>query len=104
MCHPVNDKSRVMQMAELRQLMFGKEGSSSQLPWPAWQQGFFFSDRPGLQWGLVQRAGGPCGLLAAMQVLCCAMLCCAVLTMFCCAVSCSTVPCYASRAVLAVLC
>ena len=65
-------------MVELRQLMFGKEGSSSQLPWPAWHQGFFFSKRPGLGWGLVQRAGGPCGLLAVMQVLTCAMLCCVI--------------------------
>lgn len=56
-----------MQMAEVQQLLFGKDGSINQLPWPAWQQGFFFSEQPGLQYGLVQIAGGPCGLLAAMQ-------------------------------------
>ena len=55
-------------MAEMRHLLFGKEGSSSQLPWPSWKQGFFFCDRAGLSFGLVQRQGGPCGLLAAVQV------------------------------------
>lgn len=30
-------------------------------------QGFFFATRPGLQFGLVQKEGGPCGLLAAVQ-------------------------------------
>ena len=53
-----------LQMLEMRQLLFGKEG----LPWLAWKQGFFFCDRPGLGLGLVQRQGGPCGLLAALQV------------------------------------
>ena len=57
-----------LQMLEMRQLLFGKEGNGSQLPWLAWKQGFFFCDRPGLGFGLVQRQGGPCGLLAALQV------------------------------------
>ena len=57
-----------LQMAEMRHLLFGKEGSSSQLPWPSWKQGIFFCDRAGLSFGLVQRQGGPCGLLAAVQV------------------------------------
>ncbi len=30
-------------------------------------QGFFFSRKLGLQFGLVQREGGPCGVLAAVQ-------------------------------------
>ena len=67
-------------MSEMRQLLFGKAGGSSQLPWPAWKQGFFFCTRPGLSFGLVQQQGGPCGLLAAVQVcadgvmtLCCVM-------------------------------
>lgn len=34
-----------------------------------WQQGLFFDEHPppGLEWGLVQASGGPCGLLAAVQ-------------------------------------
>jgi hypothetical protein len=34
-----------------------------------WQQGLFFAATPprGLEWGLVQVSGGPCGLLAALQ-------------------------------------
>ena len=63
----------LLQMADVRQLLFGKQGMSSQLPWPFWKQGFFFSDRPGLSFGLLQRQGGPCGLLAAVQV---ALVCC----------------------------
>ena len=58
----------LLQLADMRQLLFGKQGMSSQLPWPSWKQGFFFSDKPGLSFGLVQRQGGPCGLLAALQV------------------------------------
>ena len=58
----------LLQMSEMRQLLFGRQGSGSQLPWPAWKQGFFFCCRPGLSFGLVQQQGGPCGLLAAMQV------------------------------------
>lgn len=34
---------------------------------PSWQQGFFFSQQPGLKYGLVQLQGGPCGVLAAVQ-------------------------------------
>jgi hypothetical protein len=30
-------------------------------------QGFFFSDKPELQFGLVQLEGGPCGVLAGVQ-------------------------------------
>ena len=29
--------------------------------------GFYFSDQRNLEFGLVQRRGGPCGVLAAMQ-------------------------------------
>ncbi len=56
------------QMLAMRHLLFGDEGCSGQLPWPAWKQGFFFCERPELLFGLMQRQGGPCGLLAAMQV------------------------------------
>ena len=57
------------QMLAMRHLLFGDEGCGSQLPWPAWKQGFFFCKRPELLFGLTQRQGGPCGLLAAIQVL-----------------------------------
>ncbi len=50
-------------MRALRQLLWGTQGG----PPPSWKQGFFFSTRPGLQFGLVQRQGGPCGVLAAVQ-------------------------------------
>jgi hypothetical protein len=30
-------------------------------------QGFFFNDKPRLQFGLVQLEGGPCGVLAGVQ-------------------------------------
>ena len=33
----------------------------------SWKQGFFFSNKSGLQFGLVQNQGGPCGVLAAVQ-------------------------------------
>ncbi|GMH36080.1 hypothetical protein BSKO_03948 [Bryopsis sp. KO-2023] len=36
-------------------------------PSDTWKQGFYFNDRPGLSFGLVQRQGGPCGVLAAVQ-------------------------------------
>jgi len=57
------------QMLAMRHLLFDDAGCSSQLPWPAWKQGFFFCEKPELQFGLMQRQGGPCGLLAAVQVL-----------------------------------
>lgn len=34
-----------------------------------WKQGFYFSDDPLFSYGLVQTAGGPCGVLAAVQAL-----------------------------------
>lgn len=36
-------------------------------PSSTWKQGFFFSQVEGLQFGLVQIQGGPCGVLAAVQ-------------------------------------
>ncbi len=57
------------QMLAMRHLLFDDAGCSSQLPWPAWKRGFFFCEKPELQFGLMQRQGGPCGLLAAVQVL-----------------------------------
>lgn len=36
-------------------------------PSSTWKQGFFFSQAEGLQFGLVQQQGGPCGVFAAVQ-------------------------------------
>ena len=59
-----------VQMQAMQQLLWASPpGGQQTLQWPAWKQGFFFCKHPGLQWGLVQRQGGPCGVLAAVQVL-----------------------------------
>ncbi|KXZ46708.1 hypothetical protein GPECTOR_41g672 [Gonium pectorale] len=50
-------------MRQLRALLWGDQGQ----PPPSWKQGFFFNRAPGLQFGLLQRNGGPCGVLAALQ-------------------------------------
>ena len=42
-------------------------GPNRHSPPPSWVQGFYFSDNPKLAFGLVQRDGGPCGVLAAVQ-------------------------------------
>jgi len=42
-------------------------GSPNGFPPDSWKQGFFFCHKPGLQFGLVQSNGGPCGVLAAVQ-------------------------------------
>lgn len=50
--------------AAIKELLFAKQGGRQ----PAsWIQGFFFSQQHGLEYGLVQREGGPCGVLAAVQ-------------------------------------
>ena len=48
----------------LRSLVFGHYGGQNP---ESWKQGFIFNTRPGLQFGLVQTEGGPCGVLAAVQ-------------------------------------
>ncbi|KAG2484736.1 hypothetical protein HYH03_016483 [Edaphochlamys debaryana] len=50
-------------MRAVRLLLWGKHGQ----PPPSWKQGFYFCRHPGLQFGLVQRQGGPCGVLAGVQ-------------------------------------
>lgn len=50
-------------MRQLRQLLWGSQGQ----PPPSWKQGFFFNRHQGLQFGLVQKQGGPCGVLAGVQ-------------------------------------
>uniref|UniRef100_A0A383VRI7 Deubiquitinating enzyme MINDY-3/4 conserved domain-containing protein n=1 Tax=Tetradesmus obliquus TaxID=3088 RepID=A0A383VRI7_TETOB len=52
------------QQRQLSKVLWGDEVAK---PDAAWQQGLVFCDTPGLEWGLVQLAGGPCGVLAAVQ-------------------------------------
>ncbi|GIL67924.1 hypothetical protein Vafri_21194 [Volvox africanus] len=52
-------------MRQVKQLLWGAQGQ----PPPSWKQGFFFNRHPGLQFGLLQKQGGPCGVLAAVQAL-----------------------------------
>jgi hypothetical protein len=60
--------ARPISMAEagdLRKVVFGKTAKASFNS--AWTQGFFAASTQGLSYGLVQTAGGPCGLLATVQ-------------------------------------
>lgn len=52
-----------------RDVIFGAEAEAATRVFPpSWrQQGLFFSQCDGLRWGIVQRKGGPCGVLAATQ-------------------------------------
>lgn len=52
------------QQRQLAQLVWGEPGVQ---PEAAWQQGLIWNDAPGLEWGLLQLSGGPCGVLAAVQ-------------------------------------
>ena len=53
----------------LRQLTFGAaSATNTQMFSQSWkQQGFYFTQHAALPFGLVQRDGGPCGLIAAVQ-------------------------------------
>lgn len=58
------EKLSAADAAALKELLFAKQGGRQ----PAsWIQGFFYSQQDGLDYGLVQREGGPCGVLAAVQ-------------------------------------
>jgi hypothetical protein len=60
--------ARPISMAEagdLKKVVFGKTAKASFNS--AWTQGFFAASTQGLSYGLVQTAGGPCGLLATVQ-------------------------------------
>eukprot|EP00960_Hanusia_phi_P076173 768524-Hanusia_phi.AAC.6 len=49
---------------ELRSTVFG----NARIPFPSsWRQGFFFNPLTRLKYGLVQKEGGPCGVLACVQ-------------------------------------
>uniref|UniRef100_A0A6U4VFS2 Deubiquitinating enzyme MINDY-3/4 conserved domain-containing protein n=3 Tax=Hemiselmis andersenii TaxID=464988 RepID=A0A6U4VFS2_HEMAN len=52
--------------ADLKAMVFGEGGARSTFN-SAWMQGFFQSPHSGLEYGLVQVAGGPCGVLASVQ-------------------------------------
>ena len=55
---------------DLKTLIFGSAKLCFSVEWR--RQGFYFSAHQGLEYGLVQEKGGPCGLLASVQawVLC----------------------------------
>ena len=60
--HPISYKEAVA----LRRIVFGTAtGCSFNQEWK--RQGFFFCDLPGIEFGLIQLKGGPCGLLASLQ-------------------------------------
>ncbi|KAI6645852.1 hypothetical protein LOD99_13111 [Oopsacas minuta] len=60
--HPISYKEAV----SLRNIVFGSStGRSFNHEWK--RQGFFFCDLPGIEFGLIQLKGGPCGLLAVIQ-------------------------------------
>jgi len=54
----------VRQAAELKDIIFGNRKQKFN---SAWMQGFFQSKAEGLGYGVVQTAGGPCGVLATVQ-------------------------------------
>ncbi|KAA0714281.1 putative ubiquitin carboxyl-terminal hydrolase MINDY-4 [Triplophysa tibetana] len=49
----------------LKEILFGSPMACFTEEWK--QQNFTFSDIPGLKYGIVQKKGGPCGILAAVQ-------------------------------------
>uniref|UniRef100_A0A673IUE5 Ubiquitin carboxyl-terminal hydrolase MINDY n=1 Tax=Sinocyclocheilus rhinocerous TaxID=307959 RepID=A0A673IUE5_9TELE len=49
----------------LKEIIFGSPMACFTEEWK--QQNFTFSDTPGLKYGIVQKKGGPCGVLAAVQ-------------------------------------
>ncbi|XP_067270123.1 probable ubiquitin carboxyl-terminal hydrolase MINDY-4 isoform X2 [Pseudorasbora parva] len=61
------DKTHMDQMTAtaLKEIIFGSPLACFPEEWK--QQNFTFSDTPGLKYGIVQKKGGPCGVLAAVQ-------------------------------------
>uniref|UniRef100_A0A8C1U027 Ubiquitin carboxyl-terminal hydrolase MINDY n=1 Tax=Cyprinus carpio TaxID=7962 RepID=A0A8C1U027_CYPCA len=61
------DKTPMDQMTAtaLKEIIFGSPLACFTEEWK--QQNFTFSDTPGLKYGIVQKKGGPCGVLAAVQ-------------------------------------
>lgn len=52
---------------DLDKLVFGPSWRGPKMFQEEWHQGFFFNDVPDLKYGLVQLAGGSCGVLAVVQ-------------------------------------
>ena len=50
----------------LRKVLFGEGEVLKNLP-KSWTQGFYFTENPQLFFGLFQKEGGPCGVLACVQ-------------------------------------
>ncbi|XP_023663233.2 probable ubiquitin carboxyl-terminal hydrolase MINDY-4 [Paramormyrops kingsleyae] len=59
--HPIDQKMAIA----LKELLFGSKMSCFNEEWKA--QSFIFSDLPDLRYGIVQKKGGPCGVLASVQ-------------------------------------
>ncbi|KAL1270078.1 hypothetical protein QQF64_032367 [Cirrhinus molitorella] len=61
------DKTPMDQMTAtaLKEIIFGSSMACFTEEWK--RQNFTFSDTPGLKYGIVQKKGGPCGVLAAVQ-------------------------------------
>ena len=55
--------------SSLRRVLFGPPSATNNQTFPpSWRsQSFFFSAQPSLPYGLVQKEGGPCGLIASVQ-------------------------------------
>ncbi|XP_058641105.1 probable ubiquitin carboxyl-terminal hydrolase MINDY-4 isoform X2 [Onychostoma macrolepis] len=54
-----------MTATALKEIIFGSSMACFTEEWK--QQNFTFSDTPGLKYGIVQKKGGPCGVLAVVQ-------------------------------------
>ncbi|XP_048844733.1 probable ubiquitin carboxyl-terminal hydrolase MINDY-4 [Brienomyrus brachyistius] len=59
--HSIDQKMAIT----LKELLFGSKMSCFNEEWKA--QSFIFSDLPDLRYGIVQKKGGPCGVLASIQ-------------------------------------
>ncbi|XP_062854314.1 probable ubiquitin carboxyl-terminal hydrolase MINDY-4 isoform X2 [Trichomycterus rosablanca] len=59
--HPMDQKTAT----DLKEIIFGSSMSCFSVEWKC--QSFSFSDNPDLSYGIVQKKGGPCGVLAAVQ-------------------------------------
>ncbi|XP_035378120.1 probable ubiquitin carboxyl-terminal hydrolase MINDY-4 isoform X2 [Electrophorus electricus] len=63
--HLSNQPMDLQTAAALKELIFGSPMSCFSTEWK--QQSFSFSDTPDMRYGFVQKKGGPCGVLAAVQ-------------------------------------
>ncbi|XP_041041105.1 probable ubiquitin carboxyl-terminal hydrolase MINDY-4 isoform X2 [Carcharodon carcharias] len=63
--HHIDSKPIDLPLAILKNLLFGSSFSCFAEEWKI--QSFTFNDLPELRYGIVQKKGGPCGVLAAIQ-------------------------------------